>query len=93
MHNLTLKTNEMAESKSKIQDLRMEPATNGVIISYTEKKEKAHNKNTFDNCSYDYKKEVYDFDTDEKESGEKKDIDGAFERFKELWKQAHMTSM
>jgi hypothetical protein len=93
MYNETLKPIKMAESTSKIQDLRMEPATNGVIISYCVKKEKA-TKNTYDNCSYDYKKEVYDFDMGEKEEGgEKKDIDGAFERFKELWKQAHMTSM
>lgn len=81
----------MAEITGKIQDLRMEPATNGVIISYCIKKEKT-SKNTYDNCSYDYKKEVYDFDA--KEEGEnKKDLDGAFERFKELWKEAHMTSM
>ena len=79
-------------AQRKIQDLRMEPATNGVIISYTEKKEKA-GKGTYDNCTYDYKKEVYDFDTEEKQGGDKKDIDGAFERFKELWKEAHMTSM
>lgn len=86
-----LKSKPMADNKSKIQDLRMEPATNGVIISYTQKTEKA-GKGTYDNCSYDYKKEVYDFDT--KEEGEnKKDLDGAFERFKELWKEAHMTSM
>lgn len=95
MYNEPIKTNIMADGK-KIQDLRMEPATNGVIISYTEKKEKAGSKNTYDNCSYDYKKEVYDFDTNEKgesASESKKDLDGAFERFKELWKEAHMTSM
>ena len=92
MYNEPITSKPMAESTGKIQDLRMEPATNGVIISYCVKKEKT-GKNTYDNCSYDYKKEVYDFDTDEKESGEKKDIDGAFERFKELWKQAHNTSM
>lgn len=71
MYNEPLISKPMADSKSKIQDLRIEPATNGVIISYTEKKEKA-TKNTYDNCTYDYKKEVYDFDTEEKETGEKK---------------------
>lgn len=68
----------------------MEPATNGVIISYTKKTEK-NTKNTYDNCCYDYKKEVYDFDV--KEGENEKDLDGAFERFKELWKEAHMNSM
>lgn len=87
MHNEVLKFKQMAENKGKIQDLRMEPATNGVIISYCVKKEKTGGKGTYDNCSYDYKKEVYDFDTDEK------DLDGAFDRFKELWKEANMTSM
>lgn len=92
MYNEEIKSKPMSTTTtSKIQDLRMEPATNGVIISYTQKTEKP-GKGTYDNCNYDYKKEVYDFDKEEEGEG-KKDLDGAFERFKELWKEAHMTSM
>lgn len=65
-----------------ISDLRMEPAKNGVIISYTEKT-KAPGKSTYDNYNYKYEKEVFDFDDTE---GEK--FEEAFKRFKELWKIA-----
>lgn len=66
----------------KITDLRMEPAKNGVIISWCEQTTKSGGKNTYDNCSYSYPKEVFDFDGDN-------DIDKAFERFKEIWKQSY----
>lgn len=66
----------------KITDLRMEPASNGVIISWCEQTPKSGGKNTYDNCSYAYPKEVFDFDGDN-------DIDKAFERFKELWKEQY----
>jgi len=59
-----------------IDDVRMETADNGVIICYTQKKKTGNGK--YDNYSYDYKKEVFDFD-DEEDSQE------AFDRFKELF--------
>jgi len=72
--------------KTKISDLRMEPAANGVIISWCERIEnKDSGKGTFDNCRYDYPKEVYDFDQD----GESDGIDKAFTRFKEIWMQQY----
>lgn len=75
----------MAE-KRKISCLRMEPATNGVIISYDVRKP-APTKNTYDNSTYEYPKEVFDFDGDDKEA----EFEKAFDRFKELWKEAHMS--
>lgn len=88
MYNKLINEEKMATSKSKISNLSMEPATNGVIISYCVKKEKPANKGTYDNCSYDYPKEVFDFDQDD--AGKKTEgFDKAFERFKELWKEAH----
>lgn len=80
-----IKINNMA-GEAKISDVRMEPAKNGVIISYCEKTEKKGSKGTYDNCSYSYPKEVYDFDSDETKDAK---FDEAFNRFKELWKQAH----
>ena len=77
-------------AKEKIEDIRMEPVTNGVIISYC-KRTPADSKDKFANSSYEYCKEV--FDTDNGEKGEKEEEDGmekAFARFKELWKQAYM---
>lgn len=70
----------MDKSKSTIDYLTMEPATNGVIISYTEKVKKEGSKKTFDDCSYQNRKEVFDIDEDHNDS-----IDKAFVRFKELW--------
>ena len=73
----------LPEIKGEITDLRMDPATNGVIICYTTKT-KSPSKGTYENCSYDYKKEVFDADMDNQE-----DIDKAFERFKQLWMKAY----
>jgi hypothetical protein len=66
----------MPVSSHPIDDVRMETADNGVIICYTQKKKTGNGK--YDNYSYDYKKEVFDFD-DEEDSKE------AFDRFKELF--------
>lgn len=65
--------------KGKISYLRMEPASNGIIISYdlTTKKD---GKGTYDNCSYESKKEVFDVDMDKEE-----DLNEAFDRYKALW--------
>lgn len=73
----------MDKTKSTIDGLSMEPATNGVIISYTEKTKKPGTEGrTYDDCSYSYKKEVYDIDdTDDGES----DLEKAWTRFRELW--------
>ena len=59
-----------------IDDVRMEYASNGEIICYNEKRKTGNGK--YDNYTYDYKKEVFDFD-DEGDSQE------AFDRFKELF--------
>lgn len=76
-----LKSNKMG---SKISSVSLEPASNGVILSWTEKTEKK-SKNTYDNCDYNYQKEVYDGEdgaVDPMESA----FDAAMPRFKELWK-------
>lgn len=71
--------------EGKISCLRMEPATNGVIISYDLEKKKPSSKGTFDNSSYEYgKKEVFDFDPNDNE-----EFDKAFERYKALWKASY----
>lgn len=68
----------MAEEKeSKICDVRMENADNGVIVSYTEKTPKKGG-GTYDNMSYEYCKEVFSED----------DMESGFKRFKELFLQA-----
>jgi hypothetical protein len=59
-----------------IDDVRMESADNGVIICYSEKRKTGNGK--YDNYTYDYKKEVFDFDEEE-------DSKEAFDRFKELF--------
>lgn len=59
-----------------IDDVRMESADNGVIICYTEKRKTGNGK--YDNYTYDYKKEVFDFDEEE-------DSQEAFDRFKTLF--------
>ncbi len=72
-------------AKTTISELRMEPAKNGVILSYCERKEKpATSKNTYDNCTYDYPKEVFDFEEGASDP-EGSAIEKAFGRFKELW--------
>lgn len=62
-------------SKYKISDLSMQPAENGVIISYCKKKEPKY-KGSYDNCTYEYPKEVFNSPEE------------AFMRFKELWMEA-----
>jgi len=76
----------MAAETKKISDVSMSPAKNGIIISYCEKTEKSGGKGTYDNCNYTYPKEVFDFDADENKEDK---FNEAFDRFKELWKQAH----
>lgn len=63
-------------TSNQIDEVRMEPAVNGVIICYTEKKKRL-GQGDYDNYSYDYKKEVFDFDEEE-------DVEKAFMRFREL---------
>lgn len=67
-------------AKTTISDLRMEPAKNGLIISYCEKRSNGKKGGTYDNCSYGYPKEVFDI-TDDKED---EDLEKAFTRFREL---------
>lgn len=78
----------MDKSKSTIDYLRMEPASNGVIISYTEKVKKEGSNKTYDDCSYLDRKEVFDTDGDEHDGIEK-----AFSRFKELWMRQYVEMM
>ena len=75
------------KSKSSIEYLRMDPADNGVIISWTEKTKKAKtDKNTYDNYSYKECKLVYDVDNKEKpEEG----LNEAFSKFRELWERSY----
>jgi len=66
-------------AETKIEYLRLEPATNGFILSWNERTEKSSaGKNTFDNCSYREMKEVYDIDDNDDNAEE------VFNRFKEL---------
>ena len=74
------KDKKMPIPEGKISSLRMEPADNGVIICYDVQKKKTASKGSFDNCSYEYKKEVFDVDGESKEG-----LNEAFERYKELW--------
>lgn len=67
---------EMSMPTNPIDDVRMECADNGVIICYNEKRKTGNGK--YDNYTYDYKKEVFDFDEEE-------DSKEAFDRFKELF--------
>lgn len=67
----------MPMPEGKIDSVSMESAENGVIISYSVCKKKA-GAGQYDNMSYDYKKEVFDFDEEE-------DSQEAFDRFKELF--------
>lgn len=74
-------------STTSISYVKLEPATNGVILSWTEKVQKG-SKNTYDNCSYEDKKEVYDGEegaADPMESA----FDKALPKFKELWKKQY----
>lgn len=76
---MPLKEIPMDKSKSSIDYLRMEPASNGFIISYSEKVKNGNGKSTYDNCSYHDRKEVFDVDDDDEDS-----INKAFDRFREL---------
>jgi len=68
-------------AKTTISELSMTPAKNGFIISYCEKVEKTNGgKDTYNNCDYNYPKEV--FDIDDNDGAE--DIEKAFTRFREL---------
>lgn len=62
----------------KIEYLRMEPATNGFVVSYDEKETKK-TSGTFENCSYKNCKEVFSYE----------DREEAFARFKELCLQQY----
>lgn len=72
------------KKKSTIEYLRMEPADNGVIISWTERTP-SNSKGTFENSMYKDHKEVYDIDEDNEED----DIEKAFSKFKELWMRSY----
>lgn len=74
----------MASPTTTITSLSMEPATNGFIISYCIKT-KRPGKGEFDNCNYDYPKEVFDIDEDDEDN----DLEKAFTRFKELAMQQY----
>ena len=76
------------KTKSTIDYLRMEPADNGVVITWTEKT-KSPSKGTFDNCQYKDHKLVYDIDEDGDDKG-KGDIDKAFAKFRELWEKSYL---
>lgn len=68
----------------KIEYLRIEPADNGLIISYDERNESSSSgeKSTYDMPSYVSRKEVFDFDDpSEKNEG----FEEAMARFKELF--------
>lgn len=75
------------KSKSTIDYLRMEPADNGVIITWTEKT-KSPSKGTFDNCTYKDHKLVYDMDSDEVDES-KNGLEEAFAKYKELWMKSY----
>ena len=64
------------KEECRIDDLRMEPAENGIIVCYSEKT-KPKSGRSFDNCNYNYKKEVFE------------STDKAFSRFKELWEEMY----
>lgn len=70
----------MDKSKATICYLNMEAASNGAVISWSEKTQSS-DKGTYDNVQWVDKKEVYDEDEDGDEDG----LEKAFSRFKELW--------
>ncbi|HHT9135868.1 MAG TPA: hypothetical protein ACFYEK_01345 [Candidatus Wunengus sp. YC60] len=67
----------MAEKETKICDVNMSNADNGVIVSWNEKTPKSGG-GTYDNANYEYCKEVFMEDK----------MDKAFDRFKELFLEA-----
>lgn len=72
-------------TKVTYSDLRMEPANNGVIISWCERHPAKNGKDTY-SADYKYPKEVFDFDGDN-------DLDAAFSKFKEIWMKQYSTSI
>lgn len=80
MNEYALKQPIMADKSTTISGLSMEPAKNGFIISYCEKTKDDSKKSTYDNCNYNYPKEVFDIDDDNEDN----DLQKAFDRFKEL---------
>lgn len=75
--------------KAQINFLRIEPAKNGAVVTYEEKKlknSKESDKNCFENCSYKSCTEAF-----EAKDGESIDecLDRAMDRFTVLWKQSH----
>lgn len=75
------------KSKCTIDYLRMEPADNGVVITWTEKT-KTPSKGTYDNCSYKDHKLVYDIDESGDDNG-KSGLDKAFAKYRELWEKSY----
>ena len=73
---------------SKISDVRMEAANNGVVISYCEKIEKKGSKSTYDNCSYNYPKLVIQQEDEESTDSM---IERAGKEFMKLWKEQYKT--
>lgn len=74
----------MSKIETTISDLRLEPASNGVILTWCERKRKEGAKDTYENTTYDYPKEVYDFESGAPDA-EQSAIDKAMGRFKDLW--------
>lgn len=73
----------MSSSKSSIDNVQMRPASNGVIISYTEKTKKPGTEGkTYEDCSYQYRDEVFDTDDSDEGAGA---MENAWARFRELW--------
>lgn len=73
--------------KTYIENVSMENADNGVIISYRQCTIKDPKKgNTYDNTETKYPKEVYDVDDDD--DSEDSELNKAFERYKELFLEA-----
>lgn len=68
----------------KISYLRMEPASNGIVISY-EKSWKPTNNKTFDGPTYKNMTEVFEAEPGESDEAFEK----AFARYKELWKMCY----
>lgn len=64
------------DKEGKVSNVSMDAADNGVTISYS-KQVKREGKGTYDCCSSEYKKEVFE------------DVEKGFDRFKELFMEAH----
>lgn len=74
-------------TETYVEDVTMDNASNGVIISYRKCiKKPASGKNTYDSTDYKYEKEV--FDVDDEDESEDSELEKAFARYKELFMQA-----